>query len=314
MNAKSIFIAKNTYFYYEYFSEFMKKNPKIPLCNRDYIKERVNEFYNKIIEYKENIDDESIPYLNLLHVALLNNELYICDGQHRFYAYKKYYEHLNSKSDFKISYVVKICDTKDELKQFFRDLNNIFILHEIILKDDEIDILERIKIYMKNNYDKHISKSLIPRFPNINIDQLVKFLIDTFPKLNYEGLINKMELLNRSIKKDLEINNKPFYDLSIKKQGFFLGILFLKTELENRRKNIPKTVRNSLWNKNFGDEINGVCFVCNCKINYHNFHAGHKTSVKCGGDNNISNLEVVCSCCNLSMGIENLDEFKKKYF
>jgi DNA-binding protein Fis len=49
---------------------------------------------------------------------------------------------------------VKVCNSKDELKQYFRDLNNIFILHEIILKDDEIDKLERIKLYMRNNYNQ----------------------------------------------------------------------------------------------------------------------------------------------------------------
>lgn len=307
-------ISINTYFYYEYFSSFIKKNPLIPLCNRDYIKERVDEFYQKILEYKTKVDknDDSIPYFNILHIALLNNELYICDGQHRYYAYKKYYEFI--KTDFKISYVIKFCNSKDELKQYFRDLNNIFILHEIILKDDEIDKLERIKTYMIENYPKHISKNLKPMFPNINIDQLSKYLIDTYPTLNYLELLNKMELLNNGIKNDLEINNKKYYDLAMKKDGFFLGYLFIKTEMENKRKSIPKTVRESLWNRNFGEELNGNCYSCNNKVSYHNFHAGHKISVKYGGNNNINNLEVLCFGCNLSMGPQNLEEFKNKYF
>ena len=321
-------ISKNTYFYYEYFSNFIKKNPLIPLCNRDYIKERVDEFYQKILEYKTMVDktDDSIPYFNILHTAFLNKELYICDGQHRYYAYKKYYEFINNnnnnnnnsntsnKSDFQISYVVKICNSKDELKQYFRDLNNIFILHEIILKDDEIDKLERIKTYMKSNYNKHISKSQVPKFPNINIDQLSKYLIDTYPTLSYIELLNKIELLNNGIKNDLEINNKTYYDSAMKKEGFFLGYLFIKTEMENKRKSIPKTVRESLWSKNFGEELNGNCYSCKNRVSYHNFHAGHKISVKHGGDNNINNLEVLCFGCNLSMGPENLEEFKKKYF
>jgi hypothetical protein len=125
-------ISKNTYFYHEYFSNFIQKNPLIPLYNKDYIKERVDEFYQKILEYKASVDekDDSIPYFNILHIALFNNELYIIDGQHRYYAYKKYYE--NNKTDFQISYVMKICNSKDELKQYFRDLNNSFIMNEIL--------------------------------------------------------------------------------------------------------------------------------------------------------------------------------------
>ena len=313
-NTESICISNDTYFYYEYFSDFLKRSPQIPTCNRDYITERVNEFYQKILEYKYiNVNNQyQIPYFNVLHIANLDGILYLCDGQHRFLAYKKYY--ILSNIDFKISYVVKVCKSKDELKNYFRDLNNIFILHDIILDDDGIDKLERIKTYMKNNYDKHISKSISPKFPNLNLDQLVKYLIDTFPNLNYTELLNKIDLINNGIKETLETTNKNYYDLAMKKQGFFLGYLFIKTELENRRKNIPKTVRDSLWNKFFFEELNGNCSVCNVKINYHNFHAGHIISVKDGGTNNINNLEPLCSSCNLSMGTQNLHEFKNKYF
>jgi len=306
-------ISNETYFYYELFSNFLQKNPQIPLCNRDYIIERVNEFYEKIINYKMiNNDDETVPYFNILHIAMLKNDLYICDGQHRYYAYKKYFD--THKSDFYISYVVKFCDNKDILKQYFRDLNNIFILHDILLKDDEIDILERIKTYMKNKYSKHISQSLVPRFPNVNIDQLTKYLINSYPNLDYQGLINKLEFINENIGNELLSSNPEYYEYAHKKQGFYISYIFMKTESENKRKSIPKTVRDNLWNKKFGEELNGNCYVCNCKIKYHNFHAGHKISVKHGGTNNINNLEIVCPTCNLSMGTEEMEIFKNKYF
>jgi 5-methylcytosine-specific restriction endonuclease McrA len=60
--------------------------------------------------------------------------------------------------------------------------------------------------------------------------------------------------------------------------------------------------------------MNGLCFVCSCSVNIENFHTGHIISVKNGGTDNINNLRVVCSLCNLSMGTKNLDEFKNKYF
>ena len=312
MNIK---ISDTTYFYFEEFELFLKKNPEIPLCNRDYIEERVNEFYNKLLNYNNLIGNGTIPYLNIIHTAFLDNKLYICDGQHRYYALKKFYDEFNI--NFKFPYMVKICNSKDELRNYFKDLNNVYILHEIILEDDKIDLLERIKIYMKNKYSSHISQSANPRFPNINIDQLVNYLINSTNieySNNYTHIIERMELLNSKIKEECKISNKEYYDISMKKQGFFIGYLFIKTECENKRKKIPQTVRNSLWINRYNDNINGNCFVCNIKISINNFHAGHKTSVKKGGTNNINNLEIVCSNCNLSMGVQDLDEFKNMYF
>jgi len=305
-------ISNNTYFYFEFFSDFLKKKPEIPLCNRDYIEERVNEFYNKLINYNNELNDDSIPYLNIIHSALLNNILYICDGQHRYYALKKYYD--EKKIDFKFSYVMKVCNSKDELRNYFKDLNNIFILHEIILEDDKIDVLERIKVYMKNKYNKHISQSSNPRFPNINIDQLVNYLLNLYGSHNYSTIISKMELLNDKLKEEIKISNIDYYNNAMGKQGFFIGYLFIKSESDNKRKKIPQAVRNTLWSNSYNDNINGKCYVCNCNVTLHNFHAGHKISVKNGGTNNINNLEIVCSSCNLSMGIESIEDFKSKYF
>lgn len=305
-------ISNNTYFYFETFEEFLKKNPQIPLCNRDYIEERVNEFYMKLINYNNKVCDGTIPYLNVIHTAFLNNSLYICDGQHRYYSLKKFYE--ETRLNFKFPYVMKVCETKDELRNYFKDLNNIFILHEIILEDDKIDLLERIKVYMKNKYSKHISQSSNPRFPNINIDQLVHFLLNSYSGYGYTDIISKMELLNTKIKDECKTSNIEYYNLGIKKQGFFIGYLFIKTENDNKRKKIPQTVRNSLWSKSYNDNINGKCYVCNGDITIHTFHAGHKTSVKNGGTNNINNLEILCPSCNLSMGTQDLEEFKKTYF
>jgi 5-methylcytosine-specific restriction endonuclease McrA len=81
-----------------------------------------------------------------------------------------------------------------------------------------------------------------------------------------------------------------------------------------KRSKINKTVRYSLWENAFGETTIGLCTVCNKNINISNFHAGHIVSVKDTGTDNISNLAPVCSLCNLSMGSQNMHDFKKKYF
>ena len=311
----SFCINKNINFCNESFKDFLDKDPKIPLCQREYIQERVNEFYDYIKKYQENSDDKInlSPYLGIIHCGRLNNELYILDGQHRFFAYKKFFEENNTTKIY-FPYILRNCDTKDELKQYFRDLNNHFMAHEIILKDEEIDKAECIKKYMKEKYPKHISKSVHPKYPNVNLDQLANYLIHTFSACSCPNdLIIKIEKLNDKIKKELETNFE-LLDAANKKNGFFLGYLFVKSEIDNRRRKIPKTVRDKLWSKSFFDNLSGKCYVCEVDVNYHNFHAGHKISVKNGGSDSLTNLEILCSCCNLSMGTQNLIEFKKKYF
>ena len=81
------------------------------------------------------------------------------------------------------------------------------------------------------------------------------------------------------------------------------------------RKSIPKTVRDNLWIKYFGkDSANGSCQCCGKSIHFTEWDAGHVVAVSNGGDNSIENLKPVCRACNLSMGSDNMEEFKKQHF
>lgn len=81
------------------------------------------------------------------------------------------------------------------------------------------------------------------------------------------------------------------------------------------RKSIPKNLKNRIWDEYVGKEKGlGRCFVCDNEIDSKNFEAGHVVSVKKGGSDVLENLRPICSSCNKSMGTENLEEFKQKYF
>jgi hypothetical protein len=297
----------NVYFSNELFSKFLEKKPEIPLCQRSFIEERICQFYNQLNSKTEKNDQ--LPYIGIIHCALYKqegiNKIFIVDGQHRFYAYKRYYE--QNKIDFKISIVVKICITKQEVTNFFKALNDNYNLYEIIL--DDLDKAEIIKNYIGINYKKHVSNSEKPNYPNINLDQITKFIMDRFK--NSINIIDEFEKLNKDIYESIKDNEK--YNKT--KQGLYLGYLFVKIESELKRKKIPTTVRNKLWMKHYTDKIIGKCNICNnTEIDFSNFHACHIISIKNGGSDNINNLLPGCSCCNLSMGIQNLNEFKNKYF
>ena len=85
--------SDNVYFYKELFSKFLKRKPEIPLCQRSYVEERISHFYDQL-DSKQNNDE--LPYIGIIHCALYKqdqcNKVFIVDGQHRFYAYKRFYE------------------------------------------------------------------------------------------------------------------------------------------------------------------------------------------------------------------------------
>ncbi len=295
------------------FSEFISLyKPNIPLFQREFIEERIEHFYTKIINYVVKNNNKVTPYLNILHCVLYENKYYIVDGQHRYYAYKRYYDIYNN--DFEIVFCIKDCNNIQEVKEYFIDLNNNYQLHDIILDENDMEKASQIKLYMKNKYMKHCSNSEIPRYPNINLDQFVKHFLDIYKDDLSMNIINKIEQLNNDIGEDLKMNNNTLYEQGKKKQGLYLGYIFMKTETENKRKKFPKTLRHSLWRSIFTDNMNGFCNVCFAPVNIENFHAGHIISVKYGGTDNINNLKVICSLCNLSMGSMNLNDFKNKYF
>lgn len=87
------------------------------------------------------------------------------------------------------------------------------------------------------------------------------------------------------------------------------------SDAATKRKAIPKAVKTTLWNIHFTENnAKGECKVCNKEIKMTDFDAGHIVAVANGGSNNLDNLMPVCSLCNKSMGVQNLNEFKKLYF
>jgi len=86
-------------------------------------------------------------------------------------------------------------------------------------------------------------------------------------------------------------------------------------KIMSRRRPLPASVRDNVWNHYIGDDINKHRCLC-CKkviITNRQFHVGHVISVKDGGTDEISNLRPICPPCNHSMGSQNMVEFVKSY-
>jgi 5-methylcytosine-specific restriction endonuclease McrA len=123
---------------------------------------------------------------------------------------------------------------------------------------------------------------------------------------------NELKLLTEQCNKEIE-EIKTKYKL--KKQE-------VRERYKNQKKNngktkkqhIPKKLKNMIWDKYVGKEKGvGLCYCCSEEIDSKNFEAGHIIPEAKGGPTNIDNLRPICSCCNKSMGTQNMDGFKKKY-
>lgn len=126
---------------------------------------------------------------------------------------------------------------------------------------------------------------------------------------------------------DIELNNlnelqkdeiqkiKDKYNSMKKEVKKKYKLLDKQNQKKTKRKTIPKSVKDKLWDDTFGaSKGEAECYVCNTIINSKKFDCGHIISVKNGGSDSLDNLKPICSTCNKSMGIENLEEFKSKYF
>ena len=82
-----------------------------------------------------------------------------------------------------------------------------------------------------------------------------------------------------------------------------------------KKDQIPKKVKEEVWNKYIGDDIPKHLCLC-CKLNrikMVDFQVGHVISEKDGGTLAISNLRPICASCNHSMGSQNMIEYAKRY-
>lgn len=88
-----------------------------------------------------------------------------------------------------------------------------------------------------------------------------------------------------------------------------------KKKQNKRKQHIPKSLRNLVIDRDFGEQSNiGHCYVCRKRLKRCDVHMGHIIPESKGGPTTARNLKSICSVCNTSMGTQHLEEFKDKYF
>jgi hypothetical protein len=82
-----------------------------------------------------------------------------------------------------------------------------------------------------------------------------------------------------------------------------------------RKKSIPKIIKDLTWQRWIGDDIaKAKCLCCGInEIKMNSFHCGHVISEADGGPTTVDNLRPVCATCNLSMRTQNMETFKGQH-
>jgi 5-methylcytosine-specific restriction endonuclease McrA len=170
------------------------------------------------------------------------------------------------------------------------------------------------EIYRKIIYYKTTpsSESIINRnmviFNNKNIELMAKFNNYKTYQDQLNAKLKKAKELKAIYESQLKINNKKPEKKEEKKE------VVEKPKVEKyKKKHIPKPLKKMCWDIHIGSAIGSTKCLC-CKhqeIRQIDFHCGHVIAEKNGGSMTIDNLRPICSQCNLSMGVQNMDEFKK---
>ena len=83
-----------------------------------------------------------------------------------------------------------------------------------------------------------------------------------------------------------------------------------------KKKSIPKSLREQVWIKQFGEVFKSKCYIkwCTNSITAFNFQVGHNIPESKGGETVINNLFPICSKCNQSMSNKyTIEEFNTKF-
>lgn len=328
-NPHEIILANNKKVQYLPLSYIIKQyNPIRPAIQRSLMDERVDDLYNILMSYYHEYND--IHDLNNIHIAKYRDKYILIDGQHRFAAYQRFA--VSENIDFNVLVTMYDGDDGEEYRRVFKELNNIYYTDkdDLILEESEEDKKEELENYFSENYGSFISKSTQPKFPNVNMDILLKDIITTFSERTSPQIITEFEELNRKIGEDIstkidvsEVKDK--YDMIMKKKNtnhklFYSYKIYKDKELsekdKKKRRSISQNMRHQIWTKYFGkDSMNGKCYCCRKDIHLiENYECAHVVAQKHGGGENIDNLRPCCKGCNNDMKDVNLYEFRAKYF
>jgi len=261
------------------------------------------------------------------------NSLYICDGQHRLQAL------LNIYNNYKLDLEIMCCDIKvkdeNEAHVIFKIVNSNLPMKRLP-RNVRLSASNQVVTHFQTKFPEFFKDTDNPRRPNLNArifsDHLATVIEEQ--KLTASEAIQKLEWFNTILSKfdpDDDQQKKAKQEAS-RKGSLFIGIFkptysfvhvcfkseihvndFLMNQVKTTKQKISKKLRDEVWKKYNGKNFSSTCYACNNILDCDSFECGHVIPESKGGETTILNLRPICTSCNRSCGITNLDEFKKQF-
>jgi hypothetical protein len=194
---------------------------------------------------------------------------------------------------------------KDEAKtKKIYDEKMVDILAKKKAFEEQLKMVEKDEAKAQKIFDEKMTDILAKK----------KTFEDSLKAVEKDEVKIKKSIASSLAKKTSKNDSESESDKSVKKS--------VKNESESesektgkKKKSIPKKIKELVWNNHIGHDVaSAMCTCCEkTPIKNTEFHCGHVLAEANGGTLDISNLRPICAGCNLSMGTQNMDDFKKVF-
>lgn len=298
ISSLNIMLLKVYEFYNEIYNEFSQKKQKLQLLvDMLYCNCKQELIYNVNIE--DNFFNSESYKNNLIQIRIY------CD-RIQYDTYRQCYDIIKVHYDDLLQQKSKIKQIVDEI-EIIIEKNFTINENEKTKKDCCLLRSQLIEITDKNNISIRKLTDTLKKKYNIIYDKNKNY---KGKKGCYIGISLKHIFDEDNNKESIEIIDIPQQKSISENQNHDKN-----KNTRQKKKTIPKALRMKVWNKYVGIQI-GQCKCLCCKlidISQMNFHCGHVISEKCGGNIDLENLRPICSSCNSSMGVMNMNEFIENY-
>ena len=297
----------------------------------------------------EHYDRKHCFHFNCISICYNTSEeaYYLIDGQHRYQAARNLFYDYKYKHIY-IPVQITTVTCKEEMQEYYHVKNMNTPLPNFDYSEFDKTSLQNICTILQNKYPRVFSGHVKCHRPAIffNYFQDAVRYIQRHLSESDEAIVRLIEEHNDRLKnykfEDFKQNVTMKMYQQARDWGFYLGLFYVDPEEEyvchwanyivsakqglslpdqkrsksRKKRKIPKTLKQSVWQNNVGSDKNEhYCVVCHREvINALNFHAGHIISETNGGEITEDNILPICANCNLSMGKTNMDEFIQTHF
>jgi hypothetical protein len=269
-------------------------------------------------------------FKNKITAAVINEKIYLIDGQHRYEMIKQLY--INHDIDDLLYICYFNVNSDEEMRKLFFEINmdSYKNQHYISLDEFKLNNYDKCKTHLEKEYGRFFSKKKNTNSYIYTISEFLEKLTENnyFDNNDFENFQNNLIKKNKSFHKlisyqDYFIEDKKLFYvdehdnisnlmiISLKNNNFI--DYFLNDEVipdhkfRTKKQKIQPKLRIEVWKKEFGNNDEGCCPLCSDSINIskNGFHCSHIISEKNGGKLELNNLRPLCEKCNLKMGKNN---------